>query len=367
MQTGERLQRKAWATEIWRRLGGLVLALVVLLLGIACSSPDGSVTSPPGLIPPPPQPGSQSIPMAVRTLGNSRFKLLGLTVGVAGGEAEVLLDTGSAGLRILSSAAGRFGLERTGIPSTVTFADGTRFIGVLARVPFSLGGIQSREPVTVQLIDQVTCVESLVATCSDNLFGPGRPFAGILGTSLDERSPDRELFSPLTRLPGNFRSGYIVQTGGFNSVQGLFTVGLTDANTAGFNFRQLPQVGSFLDGTPIWRDEALQVAYSISNTSIQNTLSPTLFDSGASDIFLNARLLGAAPFSTATLPPGAEWRAVLEGAFDYRIRVGFPVTPSRDRIFVNGNQGVQLLGMPLFFNADVAFDIERGRIGFRLR
>jgi len=28
---------------------------------------------------------------------------------------------------------------------------------------------------------------------------------------------------------------------------------------------------------------------------------------------------------------------------------------------------VQLLGMPLFFNADVAFDIERGRIGFRLR
>ncbi|MFS8912439.1 hypothetical protein [Synechococcus sp. B60.1] len=366
MQTGERLQKKAWAREIRRRLGGLVLALVVLL-GIACSSPKGSGTSPPGLLPPPPEPGSQSIPLTVRTLGNSRFKLLSLRVEVAGGEAEVLLDTGSAGLRILSSAAGRLGLERTGIPSTVTFADGTQFIGVLARAPFGLGGIQSQEPVTIQLIDQITCVEGLVATCSDNLFGPGRPFTGILGTSLDERSPDANLFSPLPRLPGNLGSGYILQTGGFDSGQGLFTLGLTEANTAGFNFRQLPQVGSFPNGTPIWRDEALQVAYSISNTSIQNVLSPTLFDSGASDIFLNVRLLGSPPFPTSTLPPGSEWRAVLEGAFDYRIRVGFPVTPSRDRIFVNGNQRVQLLGMPLFFNADVAFDIERGRIGFRLR
>jgi hypothetical protein len=366
MQTGAQLPRKAWTVEIWRRLRGLVLALAVLL-GIACSSLKGSGTSPPGLIPPPPEPGSRSIPLAVRTLGTSRFKLLGLTVGVAGSEAEVLLDTGSAGLRILSSVAGRFGLERTGIPSTVTFADGTQFIGVLARAPFSLGGIQSREPVTIQLIDQITCVEPLVASCSDRLFGLGRPFAGILGTSLDERSPNRDLFSPLTRLPGNFRSGYIIQTGGFESAQGLFTVGLTEANTAGFSFRPLPQVGSFPDGTPIWRDEALQVAYSISNTSIQNVPSPTVFDSGASDIFLNVRLLGSAPFPTATLPPGSEWRAVLGGAFDYRIRVGFPVTPSRDRIFVNGNQSVQLLGMPLFFNADVAFDIERGRIGFRLR
>ncbi|MFS8780400.1 hypothetical protein [Synechococcus sp. W55.1] len=345
----------------------LVGILALLLLGAGCSGQGESAASPPALIPLPPQPGTESIPMPVRTLGNSRFKLLGLTVGVAGSGAEVLLDTGSAGLRIVATAAGRFGLERTGIPSTVTFGDGTQFIGVLARAPFSIGGIPSREPVTIQLIDRITCVDALVASCSENLFGEGRPFAGILGTSLDERSPDRELFSPLTRLPGNFRSGYIIQTGGFNSTQGLFTVGLTAANTVGFNFRQFPQVGSFPDGTPIWRDEALQVAYSISNTSIQNALSPTVFDSGSSDIFLNVRLLGAAPFSTSTLPPGAEWRAVLAGAFEYRIRVGFPITPSRDRIFVNGNQGVQLLGMPLFFNIDVAFDVEGGRIGFRVR
>lgn len=351
------------------RSGGMLPALMVmlalLLLGVGCAGQGESVA--PVLIPLPPQAGTESIPMPVRTLGNSRFKLLGLNVGVAGAGAELLLDTGSAGLRIVSAAAGRFGLERTEIPSTVTFADGTQFVGVLARAPFSIGGIPSREPVTIQLIDRIACVDALVANCSDNLFGVGRPFAGILGTSLDGRSPDPELFSPLTRLPGNFRSGYMIQTGGFNSTQGLFTVGLTDNNTAGFNFRQFPQVGSFPDGTPIWRDEALQVAYSISNTSIQNALSPTQFDSGSSDIFLNVRLLGAAPFSTSTLPPGAEWRAVLEGAFDYRIRVGFPITPSRDRIFVSGNQGVQLLGMPLFFNTDVAFDVERGRVGFRVR
>ncbi|MEN9202665.1 MAG: hypothetical protein Q6K80_00950 [Thermostichus sp. DG_1_6_bins_120] len=353
-------------TKVWSCLWG-ILALLLMWLGGGCSGQGESTAPPSALIPSPPQLGTESIPMPVRTLGNSRFKLLGLNVGVAGGTAELLLDTGSAGLRILSSAVGPFGLERTTTPSTVTFGDGTQFIGVLARAPFSLGGIQSREPVTLQLIDQVTCVDALVSGCSETLFGQGKPFAGILGTALDERSTDREVFSPLTRLPGNFRSGYILQTGGFNSTQGIFTIGLTAVNTAGFNFRQFPQVGIFPDGTPIWRDEALQAAYTISNTSIQNVLSPTNFDSGSSDIFLNVRLLGAAPFSTATLPPGAEWRAVLEGAFDYRIRVGFPVTPGRDRIFVNGLLNKQLLGMPLFFSADVAFDIERGRVGFRLR
>lgn len=353
-----------WAGA-WGSLWGVLLTLVCFLGSSGCSSQSESAAPP--LVLPPPQLGAESIPMPVRTLGNSRFKLLGLNVGVAGRSAELLLDTGSAGLRIVSSAAGTFGLERTTTPSTVTFGDGTQFIGVLARAPFSLGGVQSREPVTVQLIDQVTCVDALVSGCSETLFGEGRPFAGILGTALDERSADREVFSPLTRLPGNFRSGYILQTGGFDSTQGIFTVGLTDANVAGFNFRQFPQVGTFPDGTPIWRDEALQAAYTISNTSIQNALSPTNFDSGSSDIFLNVRLLGAAPFSTSTLPAGAEWRAVLEGAFDYRIRVGFPVTPSRDRIFVNGLLNKQLLGMPLFFNADIAFDIERGRVGFRLR
>lgn len=364
LEKGNVLRWGSLAAGVWRTLWGM-LALVLMLVSGGCSGPGESSAS--TLVPPPPQLGTESIPMPVRTLGMSRFKLLGLNVGVAGGSAELLLDTGSAGVRIVSSAAGSFGLERTSIPSTITFGDGTQFIGVLARAPFSLGGVQSREPVTLQLIDRVTCVDALVAGCSETLFGEGRPFAGILGTSLDERSADREVFSPLTRFPGNFRSGYIIQTGGFDSSQGLFTIGLTEANTAGFNFRQFPQVGSFPDGTPIWRDEALQVAYSISNTSIQNVPSPTNFDSGSSDIFLNVSLLGAAPFSTSTLPAGAEWRAVLDGAFDYRIRVGFPVTPSRDRIFVNGLLNKQLLGMPLFFNADVAFDIERGRIGFRLR
>ncbi len=356
-----------WLEKLPRQLQrwGVLLALVCLLGSSGCSQQTEAVAPP--VVLPPPQVGSESIPMAVRTLGSSRLKLLGLNVGVAGKNAELLVDTGSAGLRILASAAGRFGLERTGIPSTVTFGDGTQFIGVLARAPVSVGGIPSREPVTIQLIDQVTCVDALVSDCSETLFGEGRPFAGILGIALDERSPEREVFSPLTRLPANFRSGYILQTGGLTSAQGIFTVGLTEANTAGFIFRQLPQVGTFPDGTPIWRDEALQVAYTISNTSIQNVLSPTQFDSGSSDIFLNVRLLGAAPFSTPILPPGSEWRAVLEGAFDYRIRVGFPVTAGRDRIFVNGLQRKQLLGMPLFFQADVAFDLERGRIGFRWR
>lgn len=309
-----------------------------------------------------------TVAMPVRNTG--ALKLLGLPVRVAGSDTELLLDTGSAGLRVLAAAAGSLGLERTNTPITVTFGDNTQFVGVLARAPIGIGSVTSETPVAFHLVDQVGCAPG-TTSCSDRLFNGSQNFTGIIGTSLAARTPNAAVYNPLTRLPGNFDSGYIIRTGGFNATQGTFSVGLTPTSTAGFSVLNLPQLGSqtFDDGTRVWDDAALEVSYSVSTStgSFSNLTGRTVFDTGTSDILINTARLGAPSLGLSSLPVGSQFRALLPGGFDLQLSVTNPVTPGVDRIFVDSGANIQLLGMPFFFQFDTLFDADQGRIGFLAR
>lgn len=347
-------------------IGGLIL--VCLGLGVACSGSDDSSsvgTIPPGTPLPTAEPGTVVVPMPVRRIGSLR--LLGLPTTVAGGSAELLLDTGSGGVRILQAAAGSQDIQITETDvAPVVFADGTVFDGVLATAPVSLGSAATTGPITVQLITEVRCISG-GDDCSQDLFDGTGFFSGIIGTSLLSRSNSAALFSPVSQLPGNLSTGYLIRTGGFNSSQGTFTLGLTDNSTSGAGLGFLDQVGTFPNGAPIWDDE-LPVAYTIQDstgvTVINQQVSDTVFDTGSSDIFLDTNVLGSSIFLTSQLAAGSRLTAVLQGGFSYGFTVTVPVTPGDDRVFVDSFNGFQILGMPFFFDFDVFFDIERGRIGF---
>ncbi len=361
--------------QFWRQLQrlGWVAVIVVCLSITACGSDseDGSnpMTVAPPVTPPPVEAGVISIPMPVRPVGS--LKLLGLPVTVAGGTSELLLDSGSGGIRVLASTAGTSGLVRTDEPSTVEFADGTQFLGVIGFAPVALSTAATTEPIGVQIIDEVGCVFG-ASNCSDELFDGTGFFSGIVGVALANRSREAAIFSPVPQLAGNFSTGYIVQTGGFFSTSGFFTLGLTPTNTAGFAIRQLPQIGFFPNGSPIWQDEALEVRYTIANSTVQNDLGTTAFDTGSSDISLDVGALGSPPLpltlvtSNGALRAGSQFEAILDGGFIFNVTVGpTGATPSRDRIFTDSFLGFQLVGMPFFFETDVLFDAELGRLGFR--
>lgn len=356
--------RQPWAKKV-------VLFLVVAFSIVMTVSCSGSDDAPPVAIPPStptPEAGTVSVPMPVRSIGS--LKLLGLPVTVAGEQSELLLDTGSAGVRVLASAAGTSGLVRTTVPDQVTFADGTVFTGVVATAPFQIGSVSAETPVSVQLIDEVSCIDG-TDDCSKSIFDGSGFFSGIIGTSLNERTETDDLFSPVPLFPGNFDTGYIVRTGGFNSSQGFFVLGLTPINTAGFGIRNFPQVGdaTFPDGTPIWDDEALEVAYTLrdpqGSTIVNNSLSRTVFDTGSSDISLNLFGLGGSLLLDQVLPPRSTFQSLLTGAFDYGFQVGSRPTPGLDRVFLDFSRDFELVGMPIFLQFDVFFDIEQGRIGFK--
>jgi hypothetical protein len=367
-------------TRIWQVLQQLGVGILLLLvLGLtACSSSDSDssigVVPPPTIAPPAADPNAVSVPLFIRPAGASNtLRLLGVPVNVAGRDTELLLDTGSSGIRILASAVGNSGLVRTNEPVDISFGDQTRFRGVLATAPFSIGGVTTEEPVGIQVVDEVICNSPSCSASADAFDGSG-PFFGIIGVSVSNRTNTPEIFSPLTRLPGNFDSGYILRTaGGLDSSQGFFTVGLTPNNTAGFLFRDLDQIGFFPDGTPTWADTLSDVLYSLDTTglSVQNAQSLTVFDTGTSDlridpVALAGQVLDFPGGGLDEYPAGTVLQVDPRAGFRYTVNVGSNPRAGLDRILVTNFAGQQILGKPFFFSLDTLFDVDQGRIGFRV-
>ncbi len=326
---------------------------------------------------------SVTLPLFVRTLqlGSTSLKLLGVQVNVAGEPAELLLDTGSSGLRIFANAVGSDGLQRTGEQTQAEFGDGTIYDGEIALAPVQIGSIATEQAIRIQVVDTVTCSPSAPGCPGQSGFSSFSTagFSGILGVSINARTSNLELFSPLTRLPGNLDSGYIIETGGFNATQGSFILGLTSTNRARFNEAPLPQrvstqtgqLATFSDGTPIWADAALRPSYRIDAPNlaplIEDEASSTLFDTGSSDITLEINRFENSSF---ILSPGVFFQALLPLQFNYAFQTTSPLIPGLDRVFVSirpGRDPLQILGMPFFFEFDTLFDSEEGSIGFSQR
>ena len=364
-----------------RRYRGLswILGWVGLATACSTSTPSGLISADLQSTTPVTVGDSVSIPMPVRNLqfGSSSLRLLGLPVAVGPESTQLLLDTGSAGLRIFAEVAP--GVTRTGIPNRVEFGDGTVYEGELALASVLIGPVPTEEPILIQVVDQVGCIPA-----APNCPGRDGPqlftqagFFGILGVSLGARTSSLDLYSPLTRLPGNLGNGYIIETQGFTAQLGEFTVGLTPQSQQGFHQRGLSQVGAgspslleFPDGTPAWDDASLRSFYTVVPLQGPALLSQdparTLFDTGSSDISLE---LLSPDSDVQILASGSQFRATFPSLFDLEFTVGFPVTPSLDRVFIEqiSQDPLQILGMPFFFRYDTLFDIEQGRIGFRAR
>lgn len=358
---------------------GWALSLMGLTAACGGSSPSGLVWTDLQATTPVSVTESVQIPMPIQTLrlGSSSLRLLGMPVAVGSESSQLLLDTGSAGLRIFAEAAS--GITRTGIPSRAEFGDGTVYEGELALASVLIGPVAIEEPILIQVVDRVGCV--LEAPDCPGRDGPqvltDAGLSGILGISLGARTPALDLYSPLTRLPGNLDTGYVIETRGSGVVFGTFTLGLTRETQQGFIQAKLSQTGSdsfsplqFPDGTPAWDDAQIRPFYTITSPGQTTLLSEvparTLFDTGSSDISLE--VFSPTP-TTQILPTGSQFRAYFPALFRFEFTVGAPITPSLDRVYLDRvpDPQLQILGMPFFFRYDTLFDIERGRIGFRQR
>jgi hypothetical protein len=137
----------------------------------------------------------------VLTDGVTRYSI---PVAVAGSRPlDVMLDTGSTGLRMLPGAFPDSAYTVSDKPSVYGYGSGVRLNGMLAKAPVSLGGIAAPVSIPVQLVQTVDCFPgkpncpaSRVSQADYGIGGDGLPrqgFRGIIGIATARGPVDNPL------------------------------------------------------------------------------------------------------------------------------------------------------------------------------
>jgi hypothetical protein len=293
--------------------------------------------------------------------------LIPVRVGSAGAAtAQVVLDTGSSGLRILASAIDASTYQRTGTMLTETFDNGMVFDGEQATAIVAVGDAATPQAIDIEVVDDVSCS----ATTPDCIGSAGASVLtdvgtmGIFGVGLRGYS-DSTLFSAVAQLPAAQQSYAIhLDAGG---TTGSLAIGLSTDDFASYQLVPLapdPSGAQHPNTVPAWNDAAVPVCFAVAGSAVtQPCADETLFDSGTTEIVL---MDGGIPASAADaagyLTAGTAFDASFGSAFDWA------TTATQGEIYVAASSSPgfdRILGMPFFAAYDLAFDIAGGRIGIR--
>jgi len=293
--------------------------------------------------------------------------LIPVRVGPPGSAtAQVILDTGSSGLRILASALDSSVYHRTGTKLTNTFDNGMVFDGEQATAIVAVGDAATPQEIDIEVVDSVSCSAStpdcVTAAGASALTDVGT--MGAFGVGLRGYSSST-LFSPIAQLPTAMQSYSIHLDSGATS--GSLAIGLSASDLSSYQRVPLSPDSSgsqHPNGVPAWNDLAAPVCFAVAAVPVaQPCAAETAFDSGTTEVVLiDGDVPAAEQDSAGYLAAGTTFEASLTGVFDW------PTTATTGEIYVaESGPGSfdRILGMPFFSTHDVAFDLQGGAIGIR--
>jgi hypothetical protein len=297
--------------------------------------------------------------------GAMRFSI-GIEVG--GSSLDVMVDTGSTGLRILRDAVpdAAFACATTNA-SRETYQSGLELDGVVARATVTIGGAATPAPIPVMYVDSIACNRSDCGASSDSaetatVFGG---FRAILGIGL--RNSPGEIGSPIPQLPG--QPSFVVRTAAYGATTGTLTIGPID--TSAFATLQLPAAsddGTLANGTPAWDDRYGIPTCLEEATSGDDYCEPGIWDTGAPATTINwpaaagdVVLASESQIAVTIGPPATPLGA-------YAFTIGAVPVPGIDKVVVVPaiGEGFINLGTALFFHADALFDPLHGIVGLHV-
>ena len=282
-------------------------------------------------------------------LGHAR---LGLPTVIDGKAVYLMFDTGTRGVRVLSSALPRTSYATAGTRTSLTFPTGAQASGPAVNVPFSMAGTKPVE-IAAQSVDDVRCMPGAKrCVAKDGYTGEfGWAFSGILGAAADAPN-DTCCTQPLRALPGNIGQRYLVHS---NFAKPYLVLSPSSAITKDYTMVPLtvPQ-----DGTAQWPRGCVNVGDKMT------FCAPLVFATASTDMIRVE--MDKAPNWTGddeagkVLNQGNYNAAVGTGKWVHRYE-GAQVTivkakPGADRIVIG------LMGMQ---NIDVLFDFPHGQMGLR--
>jgi hypothetical protein len=200
--------------------------------------------------------GAVAVPVTVSTDASGAMRAV-VHIRVGGGPSvPVLLDTGSAGLRILPADVGR-SVQRTGQTETATFGGGVQLTSQVVQANVSIGGLVTPSSTEVSVIQSSGCAPGFPSCVSGRgtsaIFGSSG-VVGILGVAMSDATAATLPYSPLLQLRAPYRNGFTLSlpAGGPDSL--LLGTPRATANTV--SVPMLPATPSvYPNGVPAWEKD----------------------------------------------------------------------------------------------------------------
>jgi hypothetical protein len=331
------------------------LAWAVLSGALGCSASSGTLL-----------PAPDEVPIEVVT---DDAGVTSMFVTVQLGTAppfRALLDTGSAGLRVVAAAIADGGLSATSDAGlAVQFGDSRLHAdveGVVAYATFTIDRLTTPTPIPLMLIQPVICMLDN-PSCGEVPPGGFRGANAILGVGMRTAATDQGIGNPLAQLPGHppFAIHWPQDQG-----PAVLRIGASPADSLAFQTWGLPTLADgvpLLDGTPAWNDASIPVCVDDETLGV-DYCAPSIWDTGSYYSYVESSAepggysleLPVGTVVSVSIGPGG-------GLGGYRLVVGATPVPSIDEIFIESGSGFANLGLTVFRHYDALFDQWRGVVG----
>lgn len=338
--------------RLFRRTARLAGALTVLALA-ACSA-HFSTPVPPVMKASLINQGRDGllVPLNVERSDTHGRTSIGLPVQMDGKPVYLMLDTGTRGVRVLSSVLPRSNYPAAGTRTSLAFATDAQISGAVVTVPLSIAGTKPVD-VAAQAVDEVSCLKTnRHCVAQDGYTGEfGWAFSGILGVGADEPR-DACCTQPLRALPANIGQRYLVRS----NLERPFLV-LSPSNALTRDFTRVPFARAN-DGSVQWPTGCVQVANKM------RFCAPVVFSTGGTDMIR---------VETDKSPDWAgeteEHNTFAQGNYDVVLGVGDWAHRfnGAQTVIVKAAPGANriVIGLMSLQNIDVYFDFSQGMLGLR--
>jgi len=306
------------------------------------------------------------IPLTISYANNSVTPVV--TININGESRQVIFDTGSAGLRIVSGAVDPATLEPHEDTLRYIYGAGSNKLitkGNLAGAYFSLEPAMGTSSIRFMLIDSLgRSTDGILHSIdpSETTDANFRGYSGVLGVGLEYNNDGAA--DPIAQLPGNGK--YIVEFPAYGQTNGKVIINPCGSDLSGFAMFNVP-LGNYLipNGDNSWNDHDLHGQVVLNGVSLTNGI---LFDTGTPQIVLTTNLIPSGTAENGTFSYGLIPQGDTEPSFQSKFTITeqkagvdlvqiIPVGP-QDPASTN-------LGTRVFFDYDVLYDQVSGKIGVR--
>ncbi len=223
---------------------------------------------------------------------------------------RLLLDTASVGIRVLSNDLAvdpRSSIVVGKTKDDVTFTDGVRLTGVVARTTVKLGALKIPN-IPFQYVTSTSCSSS--EGCPEFTGNGHETIDGIFGTSVSPPLRSDPTINALMKLPSSYNGRWRINYGRplQGSSTGTLILGAAIPDHPAAVIALKPSEGKRAIGIRYWNDSP-QMCWSFSSSF--RYCGPSRFDSGSDEMYMQSDPLPSSLGITSTMvptqiPPGIE-------------------------------------------------------------